>query len=258
MKMNRHFAIRGVIFLACCAAVPAQARADWTLGGRKPLPAPVGLEFYEIAAANGPENARLHVVRFSPRTHRFAVIDDPASAFDLANAAVKCGAQAAVNGGYFHPDRKPLGLVVRAGAVLHPLERARLLSGLIVMSGGRPALLRIGEFKFTPAVREALQAGPFLIDRGRPVSGLNAARIAARTLVFNDSAGQFGVAICLSASLADTARILSTSGIVPDARIMRALNLDGGSSTGLWVLGVPPFYLPEARDVRNFLAIVPR
>jgi exopolysaccharide biosynthesis protein len=258
MEMHPRRSFQRIVVLACTLAVSTQARADWTPSERKPLPAPPGLEFYALSAINGAEKVTLHVVRFNPKAHTFAVMDDPASVFDLASAAVKRGAHAAVNGGYFHPDRTPLGLVVRAGAVLHPIQRARLLSGLVVVIGGRPALMRIGEFKFTPAVREALQAGPFLVDRGRPVSGLNATRLAARTLVFTDDAGQFGLAICLSASLAETARILSTPGIVPNAKITRALNLDGGSSTGLWVRGVPPFYLPEAKDVRNFLAIVPR
>ena len=80
-------------------------------------------------------------------------MDDPARIFDIASAAQKRGALAAVNGGYFHPDRTPLGLVVRQGAVLHALEHASLLSGLVVVTRDRIALQRVGEFKPSPAVR---------------------------------------------------------------------------------------------------------
>jgi len=40
--------------------------------------------------------------------------------------------------------------------------------------------------------------------------------------------------------------------------IVRALNLDGGSSSGMWVAAPSkPFYLEEIKEVRNYLAIVP-
>ena len=38
----------------------------------------------------------------------------------------------------------------------------------------------------------------------------------------------------------------------------RALNLDGGSSTALWVRSEPVFYEREWKSVRNYLAIVPK
>jgi exopolysaccharide biosynthesis protein len=59
-------------------------------------------------------------------------------------------------------------------------------------------------------------------------------------------------------SLAEMAAILATPEIFSDAKIVRALNLDGGSSTALWVRGTPPFYQREWKGVRNYLGIVPR
>ena len=97
-------------------------------------------------------------------------MDNPEGAFDLGSAAAKRGALAAVNGGYFHPDRTPLGLLVRQGATIHSLERAKLLSGLVVVTKDRIALLRVAEFKASANVREALQAGPFLVDGGKAVA----------------------------------------------------------------------------------------
>ena len=233
-------------------------RAGWTLLENTALPAPAGLEFREARVGDGATTARLHQVRFDPKTHTFAVMDDPDGAFTLASAAQKRGALAAVNGGYFHPDRTPLGLVVRQGATLHPLERARLLSGLVVVTRKGIALPRAGSFQPAAEVREALQAGPFLIENGQPVAGLNAARSAARTVVVADAAGRFGFVVGRSVTLAEMAAILAAPGIFPGGKITRALNLDGGSSTGLWVRSERPFYLREFKDVRNYLAIVPR
>jgi len=235
-----------------------RAAADWVPAGREALPAPAGLEFLWIRGKVDGSAAELHVLRFSARTHAFAVMDDPAKAFDIATAAQKRGALAAVNGGYFHPDRTPLGLVVRQGATLHALEHASLLGGLLVVTRERTALLRVGEFKASPGVREALQAGPFLVDGGKAVAGLNAERRAERTFIFTQGPDRFGLGICDSVTLAEMGQILASPDVVPGGKIIRALNLDGGSSTGLWVGSEPPFYRREGKDVRNFLGIVAR
>jgi uncharacterized protein YigE (DUF2233 family) len=185
-------------------------------------------------------------------------MDNPDGVFDLGSASEKRGALAAVNGGYFQPDRTPLGLVVRKGVEIHPFEHARLLSGVLTVTPTAMALQRTSAFKPSPAVREALQAGPFLIERGKPIASLEATKEAARTVVFQDAKGRWGILICKSATLAGMAEILSTASVFPDGGIARAMNLDGGSSTALWVRGTPPFYAHEWKSVRNYLAIVPR
>ena len=237
-------------------ATLAPLRAAWIFSPAESLPAPAGIEFVRRTAG---DHVELHIVTFHGKAHAFAVMDNPEGAFDLGSAAAKRGALAAVNGGYFHPDRTPLGLLVRQGRTIHPLERAKLLSGLVVVTMDRIALLRTAEFRASANVREALQAGPFLVDGGKAVAGLNDTRSAARTVVFADGAGRFGMLICKSATLAETARILATPGLLPSGKIARALNLDGGSSTALWVKREPaPFYSREWKGVRNYLAVVPR
>jgi uncharacterized protein YigE (DUF2233 family) len=234
------------------------AFAEWTLTGSAPKTSPVGLEFTQREVANGGQRATLWIVSFNPKTHAFAVMDNPDGAFDLGSASEKRGVLAGVNGGYFHPDRTPLGLVIRKGEQVHPLEKAKLLSGIVSVTPTGVLIQRTGAFKLTPAVRDALQAGPFLVEAGKPIAGLNATRGAARTVVFQDAKGRAGFLIAKSPSLAETAEILATPAIFPEARIIRALNLDGGSSTALWVRGTPAFYSREWKGVRNYLGIVAR
>ena len=234
-------------------------RAAWTFTAPEPLRAAAGLEFVRREAGDGAQRVELHLVTFRAKTHTFAVMDNPEGAFDLGSAAAQRGALAAVNGGYFHPDRTPLGLVVRQGATIHPMERAKLLSGLVVATADRVALMRAGEFKMSAKVREALQAGPFLVDDGKAVAGLNDTRGAARTVVFTDGSGRFGLLIGKSATLAEMAQILATPGLLADGKIVRALNLDGGSSTAMWAKqDASAFYAREWKGVRNYLGIVVR
>jgi exopolysaccharide biosynthesis protein len=232
--------------------------APWTLAESEPKPAPEGLTFREARIADGSTEATLYQVAFAPKTHAFAVMDNPDGAFDLGSACAKRGALAGVNGGYFLPDRTPLGLVIRQGAQIHPLERGKLISGIVSVSASAVAIQRAAAFKLSPAVREALQAGPFLIEGGKKIAGLNATKGAARTVVFQDAKGRAGCIVCKSVSLAEMAEVLATPALFPEAKIVRALNLDGGSSTALWVRGTPPFYQREWKSVRNYLAIVPR
>jgi hypothetical protein len=242
------------LILALVHAAPGA----WTVDQSVPLPAPAKVTFTRIDVRNGERQARIHAVAFSAQDCTFALMDDPDGAYDLASAARKRSALAAVNGGYFHPNRTPLGLRIRQGKEIHPLEKAKLLSGLLTVSGGRIALLRTGEFKRTNALREAVQAGPFLVDRNRPVTGLNGTRSAQRTAIIAGPQQQFGLVVISHTTLAEAAAILATPSLLGNWNVTRALNLDGGSSTGLWVAGENPFYQREWRDVRDFVAIVPK
>jgi len=246
------------ILLALCLLAPHAVLAEWTLQDRHPLPAPSGLEFTECSIKNETNYATLWVVTFNPKTHDFAVMDNPQGAYDLGTAAEKRGALAAVNGGYFQPDHTPLGLLIRQGAEIHPLEHASLLSGILSVTPAAITIQRTAAFKSSPTIREALQAGPFLVDHGSPTNGLNGTKDAARTVVFQDAKGHFGILVAKSTSLAGMAEILATPIIFPEGRIVRALNLDGGTSTALWVRSSPPFYAHEWKGVRDYLAIVPR
>jgi uncharacterized protein YigE (DUF2233 family) len=251
--MHRLFLFLGLILLASRPVLAA-----WELKESTPRPAPSGLDFTERHVVSGSDDATLWIVTFDPKTCAFAVMDNPAGAFDLGSAAQKRGALAAVNGGYFAPDRSPLGLVVRQGVEIHPLEHGKLLSGVLSVTPASITLQRTAAFKSSSAVREALQAGPFLIEKGKPIAGLEATKSAARTVVFQNAKGRWGLVMAKSTTLAGMAEILSTASLFPEGPIARALNLDGGTSTAMWVRGTPPFYAHEWKSVRDYLAIVPR
>lgn len=254
--------MKTLLALLCLLGLCLGASAQWTLGHGARLEAAEGIEGLRRSVSREGRSVEVHLAAFGPKTFTLAVMDNPTGEWTLATAAQKRGALAAVNGGYFHPDRTPLGLVVRQGRELHGMEKARLLSGLVYATSSQIGLVRVHEFKRPASLTAALQAGPFLVDGGRPVPGLNADRVAARTVVFTEDGGRFGLLVCDAATLAETAQILVTPGLTgPGRRITRALNLDGGSSTGFWLRGkgaAAALSLPEGKEVRNYLAVVPR
>lgn len=215
--------------------------------------APVTLQ--TVAAPAG-FSAALRVVRFERHRTALRVIELPPGA-TVAEGARHAGALAAVNGGYFQRDGTPLGLVVSGGKTLHPAEASKILTGVLVVTPWGATLLRTAEFRPGGTVREALQAGPFLVDRGRPVPGLNATRRAERTVLVADRKGVTALVTTEAVTLAELGNLLAVPGLIEGVTVERALNLDGGTSTALWVWGDPPVSRPEWKPVRNAVAVVP-
>ncbi len=205
----------------------------------------------------GDRDTRLRLLLPDPAHSRLVVLDNPGNKGYLGELLREQDCLAGANGGYFHPDTRPLGLVISEGNTVHPLVRARLLSGVLVVTDARVSLLRIREFSPSPSPSQALQSGPFLIDRRTPVSGLNDRKRARRTVVLSGGSGRYAIAVTDSFfTLAELAALLATPGIVHEMDITRALNLDGGTSSALWARTAEgTAYLAEAKRVRNFLCL---
>ncbi|CAN5791289.1 hypothetical protein BH09VER1_BH09VER1_18970 [soil metagenome] len=245
--------LTALLLLTCLAS----AKAGWKELGA--LPGRALAWEYETKIDDRP--VRVTGVSFPATSATFRVIDNPpTNRKNLADALAVDGAIAGTNGGYFHPDFTPLGLVVSAGRTLHAQEKARLLSGLLVIRGGKIQLVRAEGFKPGPDIQEALQAGPWLVENGIPVAGLNAERAARRTLISSNGKGSWALITISPITLADTAGLLLRKEFLDHWSTLNALNLDGGSSTSLFASspGAPLADIPSFGPVANYLAIVPR
>jgi phosphodiester glycosidase len=131
-----------------------------------------------------------------------------------------------------------------------------LLSGVLVVAGGRFQLLRFGEYSARKNITEALQCGPFLVENGQSVSGLNDLRPARRTFVLTAGADRAALGFASPVTLKQLGQILVTPRLIADVRIQRALNLDGGSSGAFWFAGERGvFSISEQKTVRNFVVV---
>jgi hypothetical protein len=219
-----------------------------------------GAEVVRTELTDGGRNAILTAILFNTRTHALRVVDSrsPGST-RLAGELEAAGCEAGVNGGYFHGDFRPVGLVIADGRVIHPAERAKLLSGIVVVRGSGIEIVRTSRFKSPANVLQAIQCGPMLVENAAPLAGLNAERAARRTLIATDGRGRWALAYLTSVTLADAARILAIpDALAPGFVTATALNLDGGSSSGLWAASSPAVSLPEFGHVRNYLGISPK
>ncbi len=203
---------------------------------------------------------------FTSKSFQLEVIDQgagPDPAFGTFSQAFRVnGCVAGVNGGFFHPDYRPLGLMITGGKRLGSLETSKLLSGVVFCDAKGIHIVRRAQFKDHPGITALLQTGPYLVEAGTTVRGLSASDPRRRTFIATDWRGHWVIGATLSSlTLADLGECLGSSGCLTGWKIDRAINLDGGSSTGFYLdrgAGNAPATIIPWKRVRNLLGIVPR
>lgn len=257
--MKLRFAILTLSF----ACLGAAAAADWSLQQSQTLGQPgphADLVEKTFVNAEG-ETRQLYLILFDDRHYDLAVVDrsSRSDGLNLEKAMDRGGFLAGVNAGYFHRDFRPVGMVVTEGRVVQEPERARLLSGVIDVGADGIRLLRHAEYEFGDDTKNGLQSGPFLIDEGKPVAGLEATRAARRTFIGHDGAHRWVLGMSHPFTLNEMAEVLNSAAVRESIHLQRALNLDGGGSSAIWArLPGNDFYIPGPTSVRNYLGIRPR
>ena len=218
-----------------------------------------GLEHrYVVVEDSGSgDRASLELAIFSTKSCRLRVVDQPSEPrSDLEDVMARGNFLAAVNGGYFDPEYRPIGLLIVDGKLIAPLQKARLLSGVLSSTGKKVQISRVSEFPFNQKPDAAVECGPMIVDLGKSVRGLESTKTARRTFaaVGGDKAA---LGFCSDVTLADLSNILAIV-TIPDFKIQRALNLDGGSSSAFWFKRTNgnAFSIAELKPVRDFVAVV--
>ena len=179
---------------------------------------------------------------------------------DLDDAMAAGNFLAAVNGGYFDPEYRPIGLLIVDGKIVAPLQKARLLSGVLSSTGKKVQISRVSEFSLNQKPDAAVECGPMIVDDGKSVHGLESTKAARRTFAAVAATGdKAAIGFCSDVTLADLSNVLATLAI-PGFKIQRAINLDGGSSSAFWFKRAngSVFSIGEQKTVRDFVAILPR
>ena len=243
-------------------ALAATAHGDWAILSSTPEPGRGGLVHRHAVLENGARGERITVdlAIFSTKSCTLRVLQNEGGADSLGEMMKRENCLAGVNGGYFDEEFAPIGLRIANGQVIVPLRRARLITGVLVASPRGVQIVRSREFSRQRGVSAAIQCGPFLVDRGESIQGLNDSSLARRTFAATTTSNRALLGVCSAVSLAELSKILAMTSFAEDLRIERALNLDGGSSSGFWFVreNGSAFSIPEQKPVRDFVAIVPR
>jgi exopolysaccharide biosynthesis protein len=188
---------------------------------------------------------------------------DRATAKPLSEILASTKAVGGTNGGYFQPkDLTPSGLEIALGKQTGSFIDDNSDYGSLAVSGGKGRLLWQREAGDLSRYDGLIQCSPKLVDQGRSNLGNNDANDhrAMRTFLATDGSGKWLLGVCSWIKLNELASLLATPEIFPELKIVRALNLDGGPSTGLWWKDTKgaSHYDREGWHVRNIVAIHPR
>jgi len=234
---------------------------DWQIVSARQETSDSGLvvhHHFNLEQSEGDERAVVDLAVFSPKSCTVRLIENENGDRTLTEAMDREKYLAGVNGGYFDPDFKPIGLRIMDGKTISQFQRAKLLTGLLVVSPNHFEILRTREFSRKQKPLTAIQCGPFLVDGGQQVRGLSESHSARRTFAAVATNDRAAVGVCSDVTLAELSEILGVIRFDKEQRIKRALNLDGGSSTAFWFKRQDGDILSisEQKSVRDFVAVV--
>lgn len=250
-------------------AVPVEAPPDFTPAPEAPVESPAtnrrvrplmgGQAWLHEFEAGG---AAWQVVVLDGRHNTLRVVDQSDSwggggaIDDVLDAS---GAIAGVNGGFFSTSFEPLGLMIAQGRRTGAWQANKLLTGSLVVSKGMPRLVWNAEGRREAGVSDFLQAGPRLVDAGRPMNSLDRTKNAARSFIATNGGHLWAIGVVRSTSLAELGRLLAMPSLIPGFAVNRALNLDGGRSSAIHARLSDGSTITEPgwSTVRNYVAVVP-
>lgn len=182
------------------------------------------------------------ILRLEPQQFRFDVLYNPGEPQSLPAWQTQSGALLVINGGFFTEENNATGLVISNGQSFGSSYEG--FGGMFAVTESGPLLRWLPEQPYDAGepLLAALQSFPMLLTPGG-VSGVPSddGQRARRTVVAQDDQGRllFLVAPIGHFTLYGLSRYLETS----DLSLDRALNLDGGASSGM-ILSEPPLYIP--------------
>lgn len=243
-----------VLGLAHCGRDQTHDPVQWHL-------AVPGFEIAQISTLTQQDDRPIavHVLRVDLRQQQLRVVDAAQAGKKLADAAEfmhLASGVAAINGGYFDPEFKPLGLLVSGGKELSKLRKVD--HGVFYLAAGKPGMQHARQWIPPQDLEFAVECGPRLVVQGQPLH-FKAGR-ARRVAIGYDSQNRVILAVSTGAlTLEEWAALLGRAESTGGAGLSDALNLDGGSSTMLEVqAGASAISLRTAVQVPIGIAVVPR
>ncbi len=210
----------------------------------------------------GSDGATLSLVCFHEDKFRMMVVGNagPGKNRRVAGQAEDHKAIAACNGGYFIVGTlAPLGLEIAQGVATGALGSSGDSGALFGVRNDQPFIEPEKGFHLTPDMTSLVQCGPLYVDGGWHfhVTGEISNN---RTFVMTDGQGQWAIGMAEHMSLNQLADLLARPGLLKGFHVQRAMNLDGGPSTGFWWRdkGGGAHEKHESWRVRNVVLVVPR
>ncbi|RRR66417.1 MAG: phosphodiester glycosidase family protein [Candidatus Viridilinea halotolerans] len=192
-----------------------------------------GLELRRMRVPVAGLQAPVSLVRIDPQQVRFAVGYQPQAPLTLSQWASTHDAIAVINGGFFDASGVSVSLLIQQGVPYGTSYVER--GGMFAVTPSGSVLLRaLSDTPYDPRepLAEALQGWPLLVRTGGSAAYTHEdGQRARRSAIALDRSGRVLLIACHTSAftLAELSHWLATADLDLDV----AVNLDGGSSTGL-------------------------
>jgi exopolysaccharide biosynthesis protein len=239
------------------AGVFLRAAPAWKIALDVPIVSAASLNVHRVQFKKGNTSFEAVIARM-PRGGTKAKLIDLPEGGSLADIARQNGAMLAINGGYFDAAFQPVGLqrIDRRDTGTW-LEQSPLSGVVTVDDAGAIDLVHRDRAAFDRAA-SAFQTGPFLIEPGGD-DGIRSSddKAAERTILATNATDVF-IIITTPATLLDVADALSASPLLGGPTFDRALNLDGGPSSGFVIDAIgSQMQRPPRSRIRNAILFLP-
>ncbi len=238
------------------AAPQATATAAPPLdSGWEPLQPGLERRTVQLLAENGRPAEQLTLLRIDPALFDFRLGYSPGLPKTLATWQAETGALIVVNGGFFTEAYVATGLIIVDGQASGSSYVG--FGGMVTMGDGGVEVRSLRERPYAPteSFDYALQSFPMLVLNGESAYQNPDLDRARRTVVGVDEDGRLLLILATRGSF--TLTEFSSTLASADFGLVNALNLDGGTSTGL-ILANPPESIPAFLAVPSVITISPK
>lgn len=208
-----------------------------------------------LVAADGRLTEQFTILRIDPTLFTFRIGYSPGQPIPLATWQAESGALIALNGGFFTEQFLATGLIVVDGQASGSSYVG--FGGMVTMGAGGLDVRSLVErpYDASETFDYALQAFPMLVLNGEAAYQTADFDAARRTVIGVDENGRVLLIFASWGGL--TLAELSSYLAAADLGLVNALNLDGGTSTGL-ILADPPENIPAFVAVPSVILVFPK
>jgi uncharacterized protein YigE (DUF2233 family) len=183
--------------------------------------------------ANGQTTETMHILRLDPAAFELRVAYAPGAPLSVKEWATQTGALITVNAGFFTAEYRATGLVIADGVSYGSSYTG--FGGMVAAGPEGIEVRSLEEQPYDPAetLYAAVQSFPMLVRSGGVLGYPEEDGIPSRrTVIGVDQIGRIVIMICPNGTF--TLHTLALELLQSDLNLYAALNLDGGTSAGLW------------------------
>lgn len=201
------------------------------------LPVKTGVELrYEQWKAPSGDEDTVIITRIDPTKVQISVGYQPDKPLSLKTWMQQSNATVIINGGYFDAQNRATALTISNGQA-YGTSYQGCCGMFAVDSQGKTTIQSLADQPYDPAqqLQQATQSRPLLLVNGKRTQFQEDSSTKRRTIVATDTQGRllFIVSPAQAFALNELADLLEKN----DLSLQTVLNLDGGSSTGIYVKG---------------------